>query len=131
MLADKVRAGLSGPILNVKSGALRGAIEARTEATATGAVAEVGTFNDQPYAKIQEAGGKTPAHEIVAVKAAALAFFWQKIGAWALFAKVAHPGSNIPESKFLRQPLADMTPEIIAEYKAAVADAAGLFNALY
>ena len=70
------------------------------------------------YAAIQEYGGKTSAHEILPVKAQALAFV---IGGGQLFARrVEHPGSLIPERSYLRSSLEDMQREILA----ALAEAA-------
>jgi phage gpG-like protein len=70
------------------------------------------------YAAIQEYGGKTSAHEILPVKAQALAFV---IGGVQRFARrVEHPGSLIPERSYLRSSLEDMKGEILA----ALAEAA-------
>ena len=67
---------------------------------------------------IQEFGGKTAAHEILPVKAQALAFVAG--GALRFARKVEHPGSLIPERSYLRSSLDEMSDEIVA----ALADAA-------
>ena len=74
---------------------------------------------DVPYARIQEFGGRTAAHEIVAIKAKALAFV---ADGKACFAKsVHHPGSVIPERSFMRSALDDMRGEIVGGLKSSVA----------
>ena len=74
-LADRVRTDkLSGGVLNARSGALRDSIVADVSVEADGVHATVGSNGDVKYAEIQEFGGKTAAHEILPVKAQALAF---------------------------------------------------------
>ncbi len=118
-LADMVKNDkLSGAVLNTRSGALRDSIAASVSTDADSILASVGSEGDVKYAAIQEYGGKTSAHEILPVKAAALAFV---IGGAQLFARrVEHPGSLIPERSYLRSSLDDMRDEIVA----ALADAA-------
>lgn len=112
-LADKVKEDkLSGGALQAVSGALRASIVATTVADGTSVFASVGSAGDVKYAAIQEYGGKTAAHDIVAVKAKALAF---ASGGATVFAKqVHHPGSTIPERSYLRASLAEMADEIVA-----------------
>jgi phage gpG-like protein len=112
-LAHKVRDDkLTGGVLNVASGALRASIVAEVGVDASGVFASVGSVGDVKYAAIHEYGGKTAAHEIVALKAEALAF---ANGGAMVFARcVAHPGSTIPERSYLRSSLAEMVEEIIA-----------------
>jgi phage gpG-like protein len=119
MLADRVRTDkLSGGVLNARSGALKASIAAEVSADGDGARASVGSNGDVPYAAIQEYGGKTAAHEILPVKAEALAFM---VGGALRFArKVEHPGSVIPERSYLRSSLDEMSDDIVA----ALADAA-------
>jgi phage gpG-like protein len=118
-LADMVKNdNLSGGVLNTRSGALRDSIAASISTDVDGVVASVGSEGDVKYAAIQEYGGKTSAHEILPVKAEALAFV---IGGVQLFARrVEHPGSLIPERSYLRSSLDDMRDEIVA----ALAEAA-------
>src|SRR5579872_2160800 len=117
-LAAKVKDDkLSGGALNAASGALRASIAALAGSDASGVFASVASVGGVKYAAIQEYGGKTAAHEIVAVKASALAF---AVGGATIFAKRAHhPGSVIPERSYLRSSLAEMSAEIVA----ALADA--------
>ncbi len=118
-LADMVKNDkLSGAVLNTRSGALRDSIAASVSTDADGVLASVGSEGDLKYAAIQEYGGKTSAHEILPVKAEALAFV---VGGAQVFARrVEHPGSLIPERSYLRSSLDDMRDEIVA----ALADAA-------
>jgi phage gpG-like protein len=76
-----------------------------------------------PYAAIQEFGGKTAAHDIVAVKAKALAF---STGGDQVFARsVHHPGSTIPARSYLGGSLAEMHDEIESGFKEAILEALG------
>lgn len=109
-LEAKVKAKLSGQVLNVVTGALRRSIFSTVTATDVSVVGKVASSGDVKYAAIHEFGGKTPAHEIVATKAQALSFM---MGGKQVFAKrVNHPGSTIPERSYLRSSLADMKQEI-------------------
>jgi phage gpG-like protein len=112
---------LSGAVLNVGSGALRDSIAASISAEADGVVAAVGSAGDVKYAAIQEYGGKTSAHEILPVKAQALAFVAG--GAQCFARRVEHPGSLIPERSYLRSSLDDMRQEIVDALAEAAADA--------
>ena len=112
---------LSGAVLNVGSGALRNSIVASISADAGGVVASVGSEGDVKYAAIQEYGGKTSAHEILPVKAQALAFVAG--GAQRFARRVEHPGSLIPERSYLRSSLDDMRDEILGALADAAADA--------
>jgi phage gpG-like protein len=119
-LEARVKANLSGTILNPRSGRLLASITSGTADEGSdieGYVASEGV----PYAAIQEYGGKTAAHEIMAVKAKALAF----AGAGGqVFAKsVHHPGSVIPAHAYLGRALADMQDAIAADLKQSVLDA--------
>lgn len=118
-LSDMVKNNkLSGAVLNTRSGALRDSIAASVSTDADSILASVGSEGDVKYAAIQEYGGKTSAHEILPVKAEALAFV---MGGAQLFARrVEHPGSLIPERSYLRSSLDDMRDEIVA----ALAEAA-------
>ncbi len=111
-LLDLVRNDkLSGGVLNVGSGALRDSIVASISSDASGVVASVSSIGDVKYAAVQEYGGKTSAHEILPVKAQALAFVAG--GAQRFARRVEHPGSLIPERSYLRSSLDDMHDEIL------------------
>ena len=112
---------LSGAVLNVGSGALRDSIVATISSDADGFVASVGSEGDVKYAAIQEYGGKTSAHEILPVKAQALAFLAG--GAQRFARRVEHPGSLIPERSYLRSSLDDMRDDILDALADAAADA--------
>jgi phage gpG-like protein len=76
-----------------------------------------------PYAAIQEYGGRTAAHEIVATKVRALRF----VGAGGLvFAKrIHHPGSTIPARSYLGSALDDLRADIQDGLKTALLEALG------
>jgi len=74
-----------------------------------------------PYAAIQEYGGKTAAHDIIAVKAKALAF--AGIGGQVFAKSVHHPGSVIPAHGYLSQALAGMQDAMAMDLKQSVLDA--------
>jgi phage gpG-like protein len=112
---------LSGAVLNIRSGALRDSIVASLSADADGVAASVGSEGDVKYAAIQEYGGKTSAHEILPVKAQALAFVIDGVQHFAR--RVEHPGSLIPERSYLRSSLDDMQGDIVAALADAVAEA--------
>jgi hypothetical protein len=60
----------------------------------------------------------TRPHEIAAVNANALAFFWERIGENVMFKRVQHPG--FPGFYFLRDSLAESRDEITSQITAAV-----------
>ena len=55
-----------------------------------------------PFMSIQESGGVTSPHPIVARVARELAFFWENEGIWFFGRRVNHPGSKIPAHNFVR-----------------------------
>jgi phage gpG-like protein len=121
-LADLVRNDkLSGAVLNARSGALRGSIVSEVSTDGADLLASVGSTGDVKYAAIQEYGGKTAAHEILPVKARALAFMAG--GALRFARKVKHPGSLIPERSYLRSSLEEMSGEIVAALTEAATEA--------
>ena len=123
-LAERLRAHvvddkLSGQVLRRKTGALAASIGADVTIDGDRIVARVFSSGDVKYARIQEYGGRTPAHDIVPVKAKALAF----LGGTVFARVVHHPGSTIPERSYLRSSLADMAGVIADELKSVVAEA--------
>ena len=114
-LAAYVRdAKLSGQVLQARTGALRDAIVSDVSVDGGVVSGSVGVAGDIKYAAIQEYGGKTAAHEILPVKAMALAF---ASGAGTIFARrVEHPGLVIPERSYLRSSLDDKSAAIIAAF---------------
>jgi len=114
-VADK----LSGALLQKRSGRLLASIESDfqyDDDDLTGSVSSI----DVPYAGILEYGGKTSAHEIVAVKAKALSFM---VGGGRRFAlSVHHPGSQIPRFGFLSNSLSELHGEIVSELTDVVFD---------
>jgi len=122
-LAERLRAHvvddkLSGQVLRSKTGALAASIGAEVTVDGDAVVARVFSSGDLKYARIQEYGGQTPAHDIIPNKAKVLAFI---TGGETVFARIVHhPGSTIPERSYLRSSLADMAGVIAGELKAAV-----------
>lgn len=118
-LQARVKDNLSGAILNERSGRLAASIVSGIDdggADLDGFVASQGV----PYAAIQEHGGKTAAHDIIAVKAKALAFAG---ASGVVFAKsVHHPGSLIPAHGYLSHALADMQDAIATDLKQSILD---------
>ena len=116
-LEARIEAKLSGGILATKSGALIASLalepEDETDATMMSVVSR-----GVPYARMREQGGKTAAHDIVAVKARALAFV---AGGKSVFAKIVHhPGSQIPPHEFMAGTLDEMHDAIVGELTDAV-----------
>ena len=118
-LAERVRNDkLAGGVLNARTGALSASIAAYVTVDSQKVRATVGSFGDVKYAAIQEAGGKTGAHEILPVKAKALAF---AVGGKTVFArKVEHPGSLIPARSYPGSALDAMSGEIVDALAAAL-----------
>jgi phage gpG-like protein len=121
-LLAKVDTNLSGGVLNPRSGALKASIVADVEAEAgevVGRLASVGVA----YAAILEYGGRTPPHDIVPVKAQALAFAGARGPVFGR--RVHHPGSRIRAHGFLGRALDDMRTEILDGLKESVRAALG------
>jgi len=115
-----VKDNLSGAILNVRSGRLLSSIVSGTNDDGTDAQGFVSS-EGVAYAAIQEYGGKTAAHDIIAVKAKALAFAGS--GGQVFAKSVHHPGSVIPAHGYLSRALADMQDAITTDLKQSVLDA--------
>jgi phage gpG-like protein len=121
-LEARIEQKLSGEKLQARSGALAASIQSSTEDDGS-AASIVASSIGIPYAAIQEFGGTTAAHDIVAVKAKALAF---DAGGGRVFARrVHHPGSTIPARSYIGESFAEMSDEIIAGLKQAVLKALG------
>jgi phage gpG-like protein len=121
-LVAKVRdEKLSGGVLQTKTGALKDSISADISLEGGSLTATIGSFGDIKYAAIQEYGGRTSAHEIVADKARALAFL---VGGALRFARrVSHPGSTIPPHAYLLSSLDESRDEIVAELASVATEA--------
>lgn len=112
---------LSGGRLQTKTGALKDSISDDISLQADAVTATIGSFGDVKYAAIQEYGGRTSAHEIVADKAHALAFL---VGGVLRFARrVQHPGSTIPPHAYLQSSLEESRDEIVAELASVATEA--------
>ncbi|MGB6176563.1 MAG: hypothetical protein WBF43_09550 [Methylocella sp.] len=121
-LEARIQQKLSGEVLQTRSGALAASIISSIENDGSDTSVSISSTG-VPYAAIQEFGGKTAAHDIVAVKAKALAF---SMGGSQVFAKsVHHPGSTIPARSYLGSSLAEMSDDIESGFKQAILEALG------
>ena len=121
-LEARIQQKLSGEVLQTRSGALAASIISAIEYDGSDTSVSISSTG-VPYAAIQEFGGKTAAHDIVAVKAKALAF---SAGGSQVFARsVHHPGSTIPARSYLGSSLAEMRDEIELDFKQAILEALG------
>ncbi len=131
LLEERIKAGVtSGDPLRVKTGRLLASIGHEFTSTGTTAIGVVYS-RDVPYNRIQEFGGRTGPHPIVAKNARALAFMAPAMlplkggaltQAMAFRQSVMHPGAQMPERSFMRRPLAQMRTEIGAGIKQAALD---------
>jgi phage gpG-like protein len=111
----KQRTGGAGKVHT--AGQLRRSIFSKREDTATSVGGLVATGASTPYARIQELGGKTAAHEIVA-KGKALAFLsvYSTRPDMLFFVKrVHHPGSTIVGQFYMKRAFDSMSEQIVAE----------------
>jgi phage gpG-like protein len=121
-LEARIQQKLSGEVLQLHSGALAGSILSSIENDGSDLSVSIASAG-VPYAAIQEFGGKTAAHDIIAVNAKALAFIK---GGHQVFARsVHHPGSAIPARSYLGSSLAESRDEIKSGFKQAVLEALG------
>lgn len=121
-LEAKIQQKLAGEVLQTRSGALAASIVSSIENNGSDTSVSISSTG-VPYAAIQEFGGKTAAHDIVAVKAKALAF---SVGGARIFAKhVHHPGSTIPARSYLGSSLTEMGDDIKSGFKQAILEALG------
>jgi phage gpG-like protein len=118
LLAHVVRDKLQGQVLHVRTDNLQRAINMRLDDQESSVYAYVGVNRTAPYGRIQELGGTTSPHDIVAKRAQALAFVMG--GKTVVVKRVHHPGSHIPERSFLRSALDDMRPEVAQRIQAAL-----------
>ena len=121
-LLAKVEANLSGWVLQSRSGALKASIMASIDVSADAVTARIASIG-VPYAAIQEYGGRTSPHDIVPVKAQALAFVG---AAGPMFARrVHHPGSLLPARPYLGSALDALHPDIAGGLKDSILGALG------
>jgi phage gpG-like protein len=121
-LESRIQRKLSGEALQTRSGALAASISSAMESNESATAISLSSTGVS-YAAIQEFGGKTAAHEIIAVNAKALAF---RSGAGQVFRKrVDHPGSSIPARSFLASSLNEMRDGIVLGLKQAILEALG------
>ena len=117
-LEARIKDNLSGTVLRQRSGTLMDSIGSEIDDDGTAIRISAGS-SGVAYAAIQEYGGKTGAHEIVAKgKALAVASLDGEVFA----AHVHHPGSNIPARSYLGSALEAMAEEIEAALQQAALD---------
>ncbi len=108
-----VKLKLSGAVLNVRTGVLRESIRHQIQQSMDSISVKVGT--DVPYARYQEEG-VPHSWEIRPKSARALMF---EVGGKTVFAqRVIHP--PLPARSFLASTLEEMTPQIKADFEAAI-----------
>lgn len=121
-LAAKVDMNLSGNVLQTRTGALRDSISSSVEDGGE-VVAILIESVGVPYAAIQEYGGRTSAHDIVATKSKALRFIGPR---GVTFAKIVHhPGSLIPARSYVGSAIAEMREALQDGLKSSILDALG------
>ena len=119
-LEAAIQRKLAGEVLRTRSGALAASIISSIENSHSKSIVAISS-SGLPYAAIQEFGGKTKAHEILAVNSKALTF---RAGGDLVFAKnVSHPGSTLPARSYLRSSLNDIRNELRPTLKQAIVDA--------
>ena len=112
---------LSGQVLKTVSGRLKRSIQSDVRTDGEIVRGRVFSSGDVPYAGIHEFGGRTSPHDILPVKAKALAFMYN---GKLTFAKIVHhPGSIMPERSYLRSSLDDKKSQIVTELTQAVTEA--------
>lgn len=116
-LEARIQQKLSGEVLQRRSGALADSIVVSVD-DSDSSVSVFASSMGVAYAAIQEFGGKTAAHDIVALKAKALAF---SAGGDAIFAKkVRHPGSILPARSYLATTQSEMEDSLVLTWKEAL-----------
>jgi phage gpG-like protein len=125
-LLAKVEANLSGAILQARSGTLKASLQTSLTETAGVFMASVGS-EGVPYAAIQEYSGVTTPHDILPVKAQALALVG--VGGTVFTKRVHHPGSHIPARSYLASARDELRAEIVDGVKASVLATLGLGSA--
>lgn len=119
-LEARIRLKVTGGVLQTHSGALAASILSSIDDDESGTTLTASSAG-VPYAAIQELGGKTAAHEIIATNAKALAFSAQ--GGLVFTKKVNHPGSIIPPRSYLASSLSELRDEIESGLKSAILEA--------
>ena len=121
-LFAKVQANLSGDVLQTRSGALKSSVAVAIDVGADQFAASISS-DGVAYAAIQEYGGHTAAHDIVPVKARALAF--ASVGGTVFARRIHHSGSVVPARAPFGNALEALRAEIGSELKRAIAGALG------
>jgi phage gpG-like protein len=116
----RIRQKLSGEILQARFGAIAASVSSSVDQKDAETSITYSSTN-LPYAEIQEFGGKTAAHEILAQRARALAF---AASSDQIFARrVQHPGSVVPSRSYFRSSLTESQDELISNLKQAILNA--------
>ncbi len=118
-LAEKVDHNLSGAVLQMRSGALRASIISAIEDDGDAVSIVIGSVGVS-YAAIQEYGGRTSAHDIVATKAKALRL--TGLNGVTFAKRVHHPGSQIPARSYLGSAIAELQDDMKNSLKSSILD---------
>lgn len=121
-LQVRIQQKLSGTVLQSRSGVLAASILSSIENDGSDVSASISSIG-VPYAAIQEFGGKTATHDIIAVNTKDLAF--STVGNQVIARRTHHPGSTIPARSYLGSSLAEMRDEIESGFKLAILVALG------
>lgn len=122
-LAQRVKAKLSGQVLNKRSGRLYNSVQTELIEDAQQVYGQVSAGKGVPYAKIHEYGGRTKPHVILPKNGKVLRFV-SKSGDVVFATRVNHPGSLIPERSYMRSSLTEMRDEIVERLTKATVNAA-------
>lgn len=118
-LAEKVDRNLTGSVLQMRSGALRGSIVSAIR-NDTDTISIIIESIGVPYAAIQEYGGRTSAHDILATKSKALHFIGSN---GVTFAKIVHhPGSSVPARSYLGSAAGELKDDMTDDLKRTILD---------
>ncbi len=126
ILHDKVVDNIAARFANpARMQAAIGTNVTRAQTAVYGAVGWGGILSSAPpYMTIQEVGGTTSPHDIVARNSSVLAFFSEDAAAGTMFARrVHHPGSRIPPHYFLRDAFRDRREAMIEAFRAVTGGA--------
>lgn len=117
LLDARIKQKLSGELLQSRSGTLAASVLSSVDSSETETTISASSTG-VPYAAIQEFGGKTSAHEIIALNAKALAF---RTGGEQVFRKhIHHPGAELPGRPYLHSALAEMQEDMTFGIKQAI-----------
>lgn len=122
-MSDRVKQKLSGELLRVKTGRLRGSMVTRVYESANKVTLSMASRGDVPYAEIYEKGGRIGAHIIRARSREVLAFLGQRKQQFAR--QVRHPGVNVQARAYMQSTFEEMRPDLRGAVDAAIRESQG------